>query len=224
MTKSIEGGNIIDDITNRPPAGLIRELRQLIPLRPLTLHEAYELAERQATATLRLLHIGQPAVPLRWILDLPKVEVRLEPRYRMTRLAGMTTWRNGRYLTIINRNDPHGRRRYTLAHELKHILDYTLVDTVYSQLGYGKEAQQARCIEQIADHFAACLLMPRTWLKQSWATGIQDVESLAGLFNVTGRAMTVRLTYLGFIDDGRPAKTYFRKQCFFRQLFCGVGQ
>lgn len=208
----------MNDISKRPPAGLIRDLRQLMPLRPLAVHEAYVLAEQQATELLRLLHLVQPSVPLRWILDLPKVEVRLEPRYRMTGLAGMTTWRKGRYLTIINRNDSHGRRRYTLAHELKHILDYTLVDTIYSKLGYGSEPDQARRIEQVADHFAACLLMPRTWLTRAWEAGIQDVENLAELFSVTSRAMVVRLTYLGFIDDGRPPKLYFRRQSLIRPL------
>ena len=208
----------MNDITNQPPAGLIRDLRQLIPLRPLSFHEAFELAERQATEILRLLRLDQPSVPMRWVLELPKVEVRLEPRHRMTGLAGLTTWRKGRYLTIVNRNDPHGRRRFTLAHEVKHILDYTLVDTIYSQFGVGDEALQVRRMELVCDHFAACLLMPRLWLKRSWSAGLQDPASLAGLFSVTTRAMEVRLSYLGFTDDHRPTATYFRRQPLMSQL------
>ncbi len=201
----------MNDIHKQPPASLIRELRQLIPLRPLALHEAYRWAEQQADEILRLMCIEQPSVPLRWIFDLPKVEVRLEPRYRMVGVAGLTTWRKGRYLTIINRNDSPGRRRYTLAHELKHIIDYTQVDTIYRELGYGDAREQAHRIERIADHFAACLLMPRPWLQQAWEAGAQDITQLADRFSVTSRAMTVRLNYLGFIDDGRPAKIYFRR-------------
>lgn len=201
----------MDDIVSRPPVGLVRELRARMPLRALSATEAYELAERQATQALKLLRIISPGIDLQWLLALPKVEVQLEPRYRMSGLAGMTTWSHGRYLIVINKSDPHGRRRFTLAHEFKHLLDYTLVDTVYARLGRGDQQRRERLIEQLADHFAACLLMPRPWVKKAWAEGLQDPEALAGLFKVTTAAMTVRLQYLGFLDDDLPTATYFRR-------------
>lgn len=202
----------MNDTPQPPPASFIAQLRDVIPSRPLGAQEAYILAERQAMQTLRTLQVEQPSVPMGWVVNLSKVEVRLEPRYRMVGLAGLTTWRQGRYLTIINRNDAPGRRRFTLAHELKHILDYTRADMLYSRLGRGDEGQRARAVEQVADHFAACLLMPRPWLKRSWGAGLQTADSLASLFDVTPRAMEVRLTYLGFLDDeNRPPATYFRR-------------
>src|SRR4051794_28111274 len=102
----------MDDIITKPPAGLIRRLRDVMPARPLGLNEAYTLAEHQAIIALRLLDVTGPHVPLRWLLKLPKVEVRLEPRHRMTGLAGVSTWEKGRYLIVINKSDPHGRRRF----------------------------------------------------------------------------------------------------------------
>ncbi len=69
--------------------------------------------------------------------------------------------------------DAHARRRFTLAHEWKHLLDYTTSNVLYRHLGHGNTQQRKHKVERIADHSAACLLMPRTWVKNSLASGIQ---------------------------------------------------
>ena len=56
----------MDDIISKPPAGLIRDIRELMPTRALSLNEAYQLAERQATELLKRLRITHPHVPMRW--------------------------------------------------------------------------------------------------------------------------------------------------------------
>ena len=101
---------------------------------------------------------------------------------------------------------------FTLAHEWKHLLDWTMSDVLYRNLGYGNPELQSRKREDVADYFAACLLMPRTWVKNAWARGIQDLPALAGLFMVSEDAMRYRLSYLGLLDDDRrPTRTYFRQ-------------
>lgn len=55
-------------------------------------------------------------------------------------------------------------------------------------------------IEQLCDYFAACLLMPRTWVKNAYAGGTQEIPKLARLFDVSEPAMRVRLTSIGLID------------------------
>jgi Zn-dependent peptidase ImmA (M78 family) len=55
-------------------------------------------------------------------------------------------------------------------------------------------------LEQLCDFFAACLLMPRPWVKAMWASGVQDVVALAGHFEVSPQAMQVRLFQLGLMD------------------------
>jgi hypothetical protein len=95
------------------PRDLVKQLRTLVPLRPLTLSESYTLAERQASQALDLAGLTEPGLTLRWLLDPPRVEVRLAPRHRMDRLSGMTTFSHGRYLILINQNDVHARRRFT---------------------------------------------------------------------------------------------------------------
>ncbi|MGH8903161.1 MAG: ImmA/IrrE family metallo-endopeptidase [Egibacteraceae bacterium] len=192
---------------------IIKTVRHMMPARPVTLGEAYLLAEQQATRLLELLDIRHAPVEVARIGDLPKIEIAVEPRWRMDRLAGFSRrWENGRWLITVNKQDTPGRRRFTLAHETKHILDHTIHRIAYAQLGYGDDQKQAKQIESICGHFAACLLMPRLWVKRAWANGIQDVEALAGLFNVSLTAMNVRLFYLGFTTgDDRPIKAYFRR-------------
>ncbi len=198
--------------TTKPPRDIVTQLRALAPLRPLTMGDAYTVAERQAITALRLAGIHSPHVSLEWILALPRTEVHVEPRHAMHGLSGSTTFSKGRYVIVVNKNDAHTRRRFSLAHEWKHVLDYTANDVLYRQFGHGNAGQRERGLERIADHFAACLLMPRTWVKNAWANGIQDIPALAGLFMVSEDAMWVRLTYLGLLDtDERPVRTYFRR-------------
>jgi Zn-dependent peptidase ImmA (M78 family) len=190
---------------------VVNEIRAAMPVRPLTLSEAYAVAELQANKLLELMELHKPAVDIAKIANLPKIEIHLEPRHRMPTLAGFSQWADGRWLIVVNRDSVPGRRRFTLAHEFKHILDHNAARIVYRGIGYGDKKRHDQQIELICNHFAACVLMPRTWVKQAWASGIQDIESLAGLFKVSVEAMNTRLVYLGFIaDTRRPLADYFR--------------
>lgn len=51
--------------------------------------------------------------------------------------------------------------------------------------------------ERVADYFAACALMPKAWVKTAFYSRTQRVEELADLFQVSPRAMSVRLSQLG---------------------------
>jgi hypothetical protein len=186
----------------------IRELRQLMPTRPVTLSEAYAIAEMQASKLLRLLNIRRVPVDLGQITELPRLKVISQPRHAMPTLAGFTEWQDGQYLVVINRSNSLSRRRFTFGHEFKHVLDWTLRKTAYARLCDGDEKQRDKQIEHIADYFSACLLMPRVWLKRHWYQGYQDTEALAQLYGVSLEAMTIRLKYLGLLED--PTQRLFR--------------
>lgn len=191
---------------------ILREVRALMPMRPLTLSEAFTVAELQATKLLQVLGETGPAVNVAKLADLPKVEVQTQPRHRMPTLAGFTQWVDGRWLIVVNRDSVPGRRRFTLAHEIKHVLDHPAINVAYKQLGHGDQQRHDQQIETICNYFSACFLMPRTWVKRAYGRGIQDEEALAGLFNVSVEAMRTRLTYLGYIEDNRrPVASYFRE-------------
>ena len=64
-----------------------------------------------------------------------------------------------------------------------------------------KRSQASDRLESACEYFAACLLMPRVWMKRAYFDdGIQDVPSLARLFGVSWLAMRVRLEQLGFVE------------------------
>ena len=120
----------------------------------------------------------------------------------------------GHWLIIVDKNDVHGRRRFTLAHEFKHIIDHPLDRLTYARLGYGNEQRRQAHIEAICQHFAACFLMPKTWVKNAYTNGVQDVYDLASLFQVSVSAMDTRLRSIGLLDEvdaeERDIGSYFR--------------
>lgn len=196
---------------------IIHQLRALVPVRPLTEREAKSLAERQAIILLELLGQHRPAVDVGLIAQLPKIEVRVEPNLHQGGISGFSQWSRGRWLIVVNRSDSATRRRFTLSHELKHILDHPFAKVVYSKLN-DVEAERERIIERICDYFAGCLLVPRNWLKQAWSNGIQNRAALAALFNVSEAAIGVRLQQTGIVESRvvhhrelmQPIASYFR--------------
>ncbi|MGH9919741.1 MAG: hypothetical protein ACRD6W_12865, partial [Nitrososphaerales archaeon] len=55
---------------------VLRELRDMMPSRPLGFDEALRLAEQQAGRLLLLRGVEHPAVPDSVISELPRIEVR----------------------------------------------------------------------------------------------------------------------------------------------------
>jgi Zn-dependent peptidase ImmA (M78 family) len=202
-----------------PVTSIIRELRALMPHRPLEQHEAKGIAERQANLLLERLDQHEPAVDVSLITELPRMEVRVEPSKRMGGISGFAQWSRGRWLIVVNRDDSGTRRRFTLSHEFKHVLDHPFIGDIYRDFG-STDTERYRLTEQVCDYFAACLLMPRNWLKRSWASGIQDSSALAAQFDTSEAAMTIRLRQVGLIENSRERQfrgfpgsvsSYFRR-------------
>ncbi len=172
-------------------AGVVSRLRALVPQRPLARWEAFRVAELQATRLLKLCEITGPPFPEALVTSLPRLTVeRLTP----IPVSGSAHWARGRWVIVLNGAEPHLRQRFSLLHELKHVLDNPFIDYLYRATGSMSAADQA---EQICDYFAACVLMPRTWVKRAWGDGIQDYRELAQLFHVSEGAMAIRLLGLG---------------------------
>lgn len=100
--------------------------------------------------------------------------------------------RNG-YAVFINPSRPEVRRRFSLAHELAHILiqpDLTGAERL------DKEKSEERRLESLCNQVAASLLMPasavRTRLKTSGRSP-RSVVKLAKQFNVSKEAMARRI-------------------------------
>jgi hypothetical protein len=188
-------------------------LRAKAPHRALTVQEAAQVAEWQATALLDLAGLSAPPTPASLISELPRVLVHTDVDLPV---SGCTSWQNGRWLIVLNGAEPLVRQRFSLAHEFKHAIDHRFRDELYvDRRGLSATAQA----EQAADYFAASLLMPKRWLYSAWAAGHQRVSDLSRLFGVSPQAMARRLQHLnlGIAPDtggasGPQSPTYARLQ------------
>ncbi|MCA1705631.1 MAG: ImmA/IrrE family metallo-endopeptidase, partial [Actinobacteria bacterium] len=143
-----------------PERGALAILRSLAPRRHLSLHEAAFIGELQAYRLLELAGLGNAPVPSDLILDLPRLEVHHDLDLPV---SGTTHWLNGRWIITVNASEPLARQRFTLAHELKHVIDHRHRDVLYADLPACSVDLQT---ERAADNFAACLLMPKRWVKK----------------------------------------------------------
>ncbi len=177
------------------PLGLLARLRALVPKRPLGWEEADQLAERQATRLRGELGILGPRLPEEDLAALPWLTITRRERLPTSGLATETDFG---WLVVIKGDEATVRQRFSLAHEIKHVLDDTLMRAVpgglYPAIGGYSAHERA---ERVCDRFAAALLMPRVLLRADWADGLQDIARLAKRYDVSRAAMRVRLSQLG---------------------------
>src|ERR1051326_3969258 len=166
---------------------IITTLRDLVPIRGLTPGEALRIAELQATRFRQLAGVTTPALPETAISELPRVQVE---RMFPAPASGASQWSRGRWLILVSGSENPARQRFSLAHEFKHVLDAPFVKVLYPPT-YTTSTDERR--EAICDYFAGCLLMPRVVVRKLWFEGVQDLKTLARLFEVSHQAVQVRL-------------------------------
>lgn len=155
--------------------------------------------EALANQVLRAAALSRPPIPENIVLYLgPDTVIEY---FDWKTLIGAVTHVDGRWVFGINRNDPPGRRRFTLMHEFKHALDglRTVRDYRSWRKGMPKPIE-----EYLADRFAAVLLMPEDWLKASYTVD-HRVARLAWRFGVSQEAMANRLQELALPFVSGPA-------------------
>ncbi len=191
------------DNTTHEDRSVLASLRALIPIRPLLFSEALVVAELQANRLLQLTGVREGGTPTEIVSGLPFVEVGLRADLPV---SGLTNWFKPRWLILLNANEPAVRRRFSLMHEFKHILDHDGIDYRYPSTAWLSSERRA---ELVADYFAACLLMPKRFVKKRWGEGRQRLSDLAAEFGVSPVAMRYRLQQLGLLDGyQRCDRTY----------------
>jgi predicted transcriptional regulator len=178
---------------SNPLNTIIRDIRALMPSYPLADFQAKSITERQAAKFLHLLNIERAPVDVSLITEIPRVEVMVRTSHQLGGLSGLSEWDKGRWQIAVNRDDSTTRRRFTLAHEFKHVLDHPFMRVLYTDR-WGRIDD--RRVEAMCDYFAACLLMPRSCVKHAWATMTQNHTKLAAYFRVSPAAMARRLADL----------------------------
>lgn len=127
-------------------------------------------------------------------------------KYPMSsKISGMCTKEDEDVVICINSTTSYGRQRFTLAHELYHILYENTLPQVICETKMGDEKSDS---EKEADQFASYLLMPYDALFQyadnvsEWT--VEKVIEAEQFFQISHQAMLYRLKSENFIDD----KTY----------------
>jgi hypothetical protein len=179
------GGTLVADVD------AIALLQALLPARAMTWSEAHSVAERQAGLLLDLLHISEPPVPQFVITSLPGIVVDWREDWPT---SGMAVRSRSHWRIVLKKTEARQRQRFTLAHEFKHVLDDPVIGQTHAHL---KPRRQQERAERLCNYFAACLLMPRPWIKHDYYGGIQRVKPLARRYYVSEEAMDMRLHELG---------------------------
>jgi len=132
------------------------------------------------------------------------------PRESGARLSGLLFPEHRRiYVNAVEAKRSHGRKLFTVAHELGHWHlhrgDGTAVHTRFcSEADVGAAPARLKSTQQIeheANRFAAALLMPEPMVR-SLAPAVQfNVRLLAQRFDVSVPAMQVRLEALNMLPD-----------------------
>lgn len=98
-------------------------------------------------------------------------------------------------MILVNRHESRGRRSFDIAHELFHVLTWhSMTPARVEPVVIGR--QKGNRVEQLAENFAAALLMPRELVESRWA--VRGDESLTEWIPRTAEEMWVSASALGW--------------------------
>ena len=99
------------------------------------------------------------------------------------------------YTILVNYKHPHARQRFTIAHEIAHLVLHSdlinegIVDDILYRSGKGDR------MEWDANRLAARILMPEKLVKRALSEEQTNLKELAKYFDVSQSAMSIRLGY-----------------------------
>jgi Zn-dependent peptidase ImmA (M78 family) len=199
------------------PDDLLVQLRAPLPKLRMTYGQARLVAQTQAAKLRKLLGARTTRLSLDWIERIAGVSVTMLTADQMEQLtkrpnaSGATdVKKDGTYQIYINDGNSITHCRFTLVHELYHVITGPFEADIFNDLGHGDQELHRARIERVADHFAANVLMPKTLVKRMWAVPIQQVSALAAEFGVSEDAMRIRLKTIGLTRSGMTKKMFYR--------------
>jgi len=159
-------------------------------IKPESSCTVFKLVEGLAQAWLREAGIRCPPVPAE-IVALVDEKNPVEIRQLLLKHCRGAIWHlKDSWVIQLNNQDTPFRQRFTLFHEIFHLLAHRKATPVFSKRG----AKEGAFNELLADGFAAYILMPAEWVKGKWVE-CQDLGQMAKIFQVPKQAMCIRLKY-----------------------------
>jgi|GEM_PF-1044275 len=118
-----------------------------------------------------------------------------EVNFNDNNISGMVD--NAEKAIYINSMDSYVRKRFTIAHELAHVLlnhvSNHIIDYRKYYEGYNSEEYQANML-------ASTLLMPKDHISKYWDF-TKNLSEIANVFSVSKAAVAIRLIQLGLLED-----------------------
>ena len=84
-------------------------------------------------------------------------------------ISGAASQLPGLNTVLVNRREPEGRRYYDIAHELFHLLTWDAMPPARVEAIDVPRGGKGNRVEQLAENFAAALLMPASEIRARWA-------------------------------------------------------
>lgn len=203
--------------------GMLRWLRAQAPVAQnplgfalrLDMHSTYEQAQRSAELLAKQLDLGPvPAQKLAHRierhLDIPVLFVDAETNIERASISGAACHLAELGVILVNRRESAVRRNFDLAHELFHSLTWERMKPEHRESNSTEARQRTKRVEQLADNFAAALLMPRSSLDvlidPARQKDVKHLAEIAGQLRVSVGALGWRLRGLGRIDEATREK------------------
>lgn len=197
--------------------GLLRWLREQQDSRSSVLKRAlrlssqssYEDAQARAESLGAELDLG--VIPAEGLidkiereLDIPVLFVDTVATVEGETISGATCHLEAMSVILINRNENEARRFFDLAHELFHALTWDAMKPDHRESNSVEERGKGKRIEQLANNFAAALLMPSASLHKlidrNRLDDIAHLREVAALLRVAPISLAWRLFNLDLID------------------------
>jgi Zn-dependent peptidase ImmA (M78 family) len=161
---------------------LLSQLRDLIPDGPLGRAELLRAIEAQAALLAR-----QGLTESTVTRTLPSVRIE----YADLDVLGLSFWDGRQWVVRICDREPAARQRFTLFHELAHIIWHPAYPQMLAALG------SPDLVELAANYFAGLVLTPTAELRRYWHSGLRDPKLLASHFGVSARSIAIRQAQAG---------------------------
>ena len=165
-----------------------------VKVEPKRLGKPFRLTEMLAQRCLKEGKVYGPPVPVE-LASLFDIERAVEIHPISLKTYHGAIWRlRDRWVIQLRNGDTPVMKRFILFHETFHILAHCQGVPVFKKRG----VEQGRFNEVLADYFAACILMPREWVRKKWVE-VKDLDSMTKTFDVPKVVMWIRLRQLGLV-------------------------
>ncbi len=170
------------------------KLRDCNSIGRLTSCRIFELVEMLTQKYIKRKKVYYPPVPTEIVSladEQSPIEVRLVP---LTAYHGAIWHLRDGWVIHLNEKDALATRRFTLFHEVFHILAHRKATPIFRK----GELKAGHFNELLAEQFATCILMPAEMVRGKWAES-NSLSKMAETFDVPKSVACVRLRLLHLI-------------------------